>query len=56
MKYTKEQVEEAKKYGWDINPETGEWSGRCNVCSEYKVMGDNGITCQPCIDEHRSMA
>jgi hypothetical protein len=50
---TQDKIDEAKKFGWDINPVTGEWSGECNVCGEHKLIpsSGNGITCQSCNDE-----
>jgi hypothetical protein len=51
MKYTAEKVAEAKRFGWDINPKTGDWSAECIVCGEHKVLPVH-MYCQDCIDLH----
>ena len=55
MKYTPEKIAEAAKFGWTINPETGEWSGECVVCGEHKVIPvKSSSACQSCIDQHNA--
>jgi hypothetical protein len=44
-------IAEAKSYGWDVNKDTGIWSGNCNVCGEYKEIPEENCVCQDCIDD-----
>ena len=52
--YTQEKIDEAKRFGWDINPVTGEWSSECIVCNTYAVIkNENSGACQSCADKLR---
>jgi hypothetical protein len=52
--YTQEQIDEAKQFGWTINPTTGDWSSECIVCNTYAVIKPiNSGACQKCADELR---
>ena len=53
MKYTLAQVAEAKRFGWDINIETGEWSGDCTVCRKHAVINEPSGACDKCTDKLR---
>ena len=51
MKYSEEQVIEARDYGWTIDPILGTCSSDCIVCSKYSVIPTASAgACQPCID------
>jgi hypothetical protein len=43
-------IAEAKEFGWDIDPVTGEWRTECNVCSKYAVISNASCVCQECVD------
>ena len=43
-------VAEAKRFGFDLDPETGELNGHCNVCDTYAVLPGANCYCQSCID------
>jgi len=52
MKYSEEQVIEARDYGWTIDPILGTWSSDCIVCGKYSVIPTASAgACQPCITE-----
>jgi hypothetical protein len=47
------KIDEAKKFGWDIDPETDNWSSNCIVCGKHSVIPhQSGGACQPCIDKY----
>jgi hypothetical protein len=47
-KYTPEEIAEAARFDWEINPITGEWSSECIICDKHKVLPSTMI-CDNCL-------